>query len=344
MWWLLAVQALACDSDVWQDLNCNSVDVADEPAVDLTDPVCLAWTDADGIPFPNADWYFDYTSYGCAIPVSTLDLDEDGHSDGVVKLSATDFYPDLVLTFACDNCPTDPNRDQTDTDCDDVGDVCDNCPVIRNRTQSDVDGDGHGAECDNCRIVYNVDQADRDGDLVGDLCDLCPTAVDPDQLDGDGDEVGDACDNCPFDPNEEQTDADGDRIGDDCDLCVYDRVLEAADSDGDGWGNACDTCPAVANPEQADADEDGRGDDCDPCPSVYDPVDADWDGDGAGDRCDPRVPPELLPADEGAALRGGGCADGTAAASLLVLGWLTRRARPSQSRSRPSSGGSSAPG
>ncbi len=59
----------------------------------------------------------------------------------------------LVPTLATnglgkDNCPSDNNPDQTDTDNDGVGDVCDNCPAVFNPVQTDSDGDGQGDACD----------------------------------------------------------------------------------------------------------------------------------------------------------------------------------------------------
>ena len=47
-----------------------------------------------------------------------------------------------------DNCPSDPNPDQTDTDSDGVGDACDNCPSNANADQADFDADGLGDICD----------------------------------------------------------------------------------------------------------------------------------------------------------------------------------------------------
>jgi agmatine/peptidylarginine deiminase len=57
----------------------------------------------------------------------------------------------LSVTVTWDNCPSDPNPDQ-----------------------SDVDADGHGDVCDNCPTTANEDQADDDGDLFGNVCDCAP--------------------------------------------------------------------------------------------------------------------------------------------------------------------------
>ena len=47
------------------------------------------------------------------------------------------------------------NKDQEDTDSDNVGDVCDNCPELSNPDQQDSDSDGNGDACD--------DDDDNDG-------------------------------------------------------------------------------------------------------------------------------------------------------------------------------------
>jgi Thrombospondin type 3 repeat len=89
---------------------------------------------------------------------------------------------------ALDNCPSDPNADQLNTDgANDGGDACDedndnddwfdvddNCPVIPNPNQSDLEGDGIGDLCDNCVIFANPDQNDTDGNEVGDVCGSLP--------------------------------------------------------------------------------------------------------------------------------------------------------------------------
>lgn len=79
--------------------------------------------------------------------------------------STTDTDLDGVIDTA-DNCPTDSNANQRDTDADDEGDVCD----------GDDDGDLVPDEDDNCPLVRNENQADVDRDRIGDACDL---VVDP---------------------------------------------------------------------------------------------------------------------------------------------------------------------
>jgi hypothetical protein len=93
-----------------------------------------------------------------------------------------------------DNCPDDPNAEQTDADSDGIGDACDSCP---NDPENDVDSDGVCGDVDNCPYDANADQTDTDSDGIGDACDNCPEDQNPGQIDGDGDGWGDACDNCP---------------------------------------------------------------------------------------------------------------------------------------------------
>jgi hypothetical protein len=77
-----------------------------------------------------------------------------------------------------DNCPRDPNADQSDVDSDGAGDACDVCPDAPD-TGEDTDNDGTGDACDICPFggdpggdgVCDVDIEIVDEELV---CDLQP--------------------------------------------------------------------------------------------------------------------------------------------------------------------------
>lgn len=294
-----------------QDWNCNAVDISNEKTPDLTDPVCAETPDAV-LPYDSADYYFDYKSYSCDVPVDSEDAPIDGDFDGLgsgeVEAGAVSAQLD------CDNCPGDYNPDQADIDVDNAGDLCDNCPYISNEDQangcgvpdgdcfgnvcdncpcqanddqSDVDFDGLGDVCDNCLNIVNPDQSDMDGDFWGDPCDNCPLDPNSAQGDEDSDGVGDACDNCLGVPNTDQADLDGDGVGDACDLCATDPyAAETSDVDSDQVGDSCDNCPAVPNFDQTDSDFDFIGDSCDNCPMNGNFEQDDYDGDSVGNACD----------------------------------------------------------
>jgi hypothetical protein len=320
----LASPEYGCEADLEQDLNCNYIDESMEEPVDLGDGMCLANTDGGGDPYPNADYYYDYTSFGCSYFVYAYGLDEDGDlfGYGEVEITGKDGYPDRIVLITCDNCGEDYNPLQEDWDCDDAGDLCDNCPDIWNQDQSDLDGDLLGDVCDNCVYDANPDQTDTDNDDLGDACDNCIWDDNASQRDVDGDDVGDPCDLCPDDWDPSQQDLDGDGLGDACDNCPDDNNADQLDRDEDGIGDACDPCPDDTTTGELDSDGDGLGDACDNCPDDPNEDQIDTDGDGLGDACD--VEP---------ALRGGGpcgCQPGDlpgipTAFLLFAGGWAIRR-------------------
>lgn len=315
--------------NIWvtQDLDCDTYDVSEEPPVDLFDPLCAENIDPEtGEPYPNHDYYYDAKSFGCLYSVVGLDEDDDLLSSGSLAITAPDGSTFTTVTLDCDDCPADYNPDQTDLDCDAIGDLCDlclyvpddgknrdsdchgdacdNCQLAYNPDQQDTDRDGVGDACDNCVLAFNPDQADSDRngagqiDFWGDICDNCPEAFNPFQGDTDEDGIGDECDNCPFVYNPDQADRDEDGIGDVCDLCPDDvSSPEEPDRDGDLVGDLCDNCVAVPNLDQTDIDADHFGDACDNCDTYYNEDQADLDEDLAGDACD--VCPAIADADQG---------------------------------------------
>jgi hypothetical protein len=96
-----------------------------------------------------------------------------------------------------DNCPVEPNIDQTDFDSDGLGNACDNCPLHSNPGQEDGDSDDYGDVCDTC-AADPLNDIDSDG-VCGDV-DNCPSEPNDNQLDSDSDGAGDVCDCRPFDP------------------------------------------------------------------------------------------------------------------------------------------------
>lgn len=196
--------------DITQDLNCNGVDVSEEPDID---PAVFGV----GCFWDNVDYYIDYWSHGCAIESALYDNDSDLLSSGGVFLTEGDPWPDAVIELTCDNCGFDFNPDQADIDDDGRGDLCDNCIYESNFKQDDADEDSLGDLCDNCVLTFNRLQLDRDGDHIGDDCDNCPDVLDFEHDDCDADGVGDVCDNCSvcdelnstFNPAQEDADIDG---------------------------------------------------------------------------------------------------------------------------------------
>ncbi|MEZ4236344.1 MAG: thrombospondin type 3 repeat-containing protein [Myxococcota bacterium] len=304
--WVLGFQRqVVCENRlVYQDLNCNGLDVFDEPLIrDNSSDTCQGNIDPNtGLPYDNNDYYFNYYDYECDFPTDGFDQDHDLLSAGAIpQYQPGQDEPWQTFLLQCDKCPDTYDPNQYDWDCqaggtpDNVGDLCDSCPYVdSDAAQSNGDGDCFGDLCDNCLLRPNADQYDRDGDGDGDACDNCPDDPNPSDMgpgtetqpDFDADFVGDVCDNCIEIPNPDQLDSDGDLLGDACDNCPFDPNPQQLDDDEDGIGNVCDNCPGVQTGDVTDMDGDGIGDACDNCPAVSNRDQLDADADGFGDAAD----------------------------------------------------------
>lgn len=112
---------------------------------------------------------FKVTAYRCD---QIADLDADGVMDDV------------------DNCPTDYNPLQQDSDGDTFGDACDRCIGFDDRDDRDYDVIPDG--CDNCPSHFNPEQADNNENGIGDVCDCCSGHVgDANGIGGDEPTIGD---------------------------------------------------------------------------------------------------------------------------------------------------------
>jgi hypothetical protein len=191
-----------------------------------------------------------------------------------VKLLGVCFI--LVMSFLAPDCPVCDDWDE-DRICDDK----DNCPDEPNHDQTDSDGDGYGDACDYCEGP-GTDYYDEDG-VCPDEQDNCPSYYNPNQEDSDSDGYGDACDDCEG-PGTDDYDEDG--VCNEMDNCRYDFNPDQIDSDSDSDGDVCDNCPNEDNADQDDNDYDDIGNKCDNCPNDENPDQKDKDGDGIGDACD----------------------------------------------------------
>lgn len=176
----------------------------------------------------------------------------DAYETGAVHIYTSSFgdTDNDNIANVRDNCPSNYNPDQLDSDGDGIGDACD--PV----NNIDSDGDGMIDADDNCPTVANTDQLDSDGDGIGDACDPV------NDIDSDGDGVIDADDNCPTVSNPDQLDSDGNGIGDACDI----PPPAPGDIDGDGDIDRNDISnitsalgsPATGPDDPRDLDGDGQ--------------------------------------------------------------------------------------
>jgi len=288
------------DCQFWQDPNdgdCDGIDDEEDNCPEVYNPyqrdfngdgigeACQVDGDGDGVSNDHDEdgiWFENICTAGNAencddnCPTEDNENQEDSDGDGVGDHCEPDFDGDGIFDEGDGNPQYNPCISDQSTPCDD------NCRMDQNADQQDTDGDGVGDACDNCRDVPNADQSDLDHDDSGDLCDS------DDDRDGDDFiDVEDLCPDIPGVPSEvaDQHDRDGDGVGDMCDNCPDDPNASQLDSDGDGIGNPCD------NYDDANTDQDGDGveDALDNCPYVenYDQEDTgEMTPDGIGNACD----------------------------------------------------------
>jgi endonuclease/exonuclease/phosphatase family metal-dependent hydrolase len=106
---------------------------------------------ADGL-YELPDW--------CATNAATPGALNGFQTNYCLRLARVDRDADGLLDDM-DNCPSDPNTAQADTDGDGYGDICD----------TDMDGDAVPNGLDNCPTEYNPMQEDFDADGTGNACD-----------------------------------------------------------------------------------------------------------------------------------------------------------------------------
>jgi hypothetical protein len=214
-----------CDDDKDGDLVLNDADNCDKDAnagqedvdADGVGDACDQCIDA-----PPGD---PVNRHGCTIaqlcPCDGPEADEQWKNHGdylrCVKKKAkrfarqdlitTDDRKAIVTAAKSNSCGT-PVPGPGDNDGDGVPDASDNCPSDSNPSQLNSDGDGFGNACDtdkdddtvlnpddNCPIVANTGGQgdDEDGDTVGDVCDVCSNTGLADPVDRGGCSIDQAC-------------------------------------------------------------------------------------------------------------------------------------------------------
>jgi len=186
--------------------------------------------------------------------VHTGDLDSDGIEDGI------------------DNCPSNPDPDQTDTDSDSVGNICDSTP------NGDTDLDGIDNLIDNCLTTINPSQEDSDSDGYGDACDSgLLNDIDNDYMDDEWEDyygiiIGE---------DDSANDLDGDTLSN-LEEFIANTRPNSQDSDYDGVMDGEDVWP-TENWRANDVDTDGMSDDWERSHSLNIGIDdsiSDYDSDG----------------------------------------------------------------
>jgi len=160
--------------------NCPD-NTAGKDTVDVTvDGAVSAWTGDYGAS-QTESCGISYDSSG----VSTVGFTATGAGDVVITHTPNNdggWKPRIYMTgFELIKASTGQGS-LDDSDGDGIDDCIDNCPDEPNQDQTNSDGDSHGDACDNCPNHDNEEQTDSDGDGLGDACDCaCPG-----DMDGDG--------------------------------------------------------------------------------------------------------------------------------------------------------------
>jgi len=178
-----------------------------------------------------------------------VDADGDGLGSGsavsLCAINATTAPIGYSINNA-DNCPSNYNPTQQNTDGDAMGDACD----------VDIDNDGVINGVDNCPFNPNASQQNTDGDTMGNACDP----------DDDNDGVLDGVDCAPLDPLKWQSallykDVDNDGYGC-CATIVCYGVSIPPGYIATSLGNDCNDSDSSVNPGKTEVCSNGKDDNC----------------------------------------------------------------------------------
>ncbi|XOV93646.1 MAG: Ig-like domain-containing protein [Bacteroidota bacterium] len=243
--------------------------------------IATDFDDADASKYPGAPAPECDDGIFCTIEV----YDENGNCSIVPDDTRCDDGDERNGIEYCDpylDCQVTIN----DSDNDGIPDADDNCPSEPNSQQTDADGDGEGDACDcepyNAEISsFTVWYADNDGDGFGTTSLTITSCIQPsgyvliatDFDDTDANKYPGAV--CTINP---------------CTVASYDingncvpQYFEAQGTVCSGTGSVCD---GDGNCVDEDIDGDGIPDSEDNCPDTYNPYQEDIDGDGIGNVCD----------------------------------------------------------
>ena len=321
----------------------------------LTSTGGWSWLDVTASPALEIGWDIAYNNSDIAAGIGSFfgPQGSDTITKGTDSVTTTGGWDNFVWTIdpsmkadsdndgvpdVTDNCPSDVNPLQENTDGDAQGDACDsdddndgitdnspdNCPrggAANWGSTQNFDDPANSTDWDRDGCKDDVEDADMDNDGVENDVDLCPrTSYQPPRPTWVSDEItdvdGDGCRDA-----DEDTDDDGDGfedVSDDCPTVIGNSTLGeegCLDNDGDGWSNNFDDCPddfgnSTLGGKNACPDMDGDGwadvDDA----FTEDPTQwSDADGDGYGDNAEGTTPDDCPAAAGTSVLDRLGCLD-----------------------------------